>query len=293
LSVRDFSAYSPQVFDGTGLPEFDILVRLTGIALGMGADVDSNQLAGASLMTAVQEAVSDPGSPIAGRDPAEILALLGDRPWPERFLDLMLRLGHRGDGFGANPDGLSLSQLEANPHGIDFGPLIPRLTDILVTTSGKVDLVPDGIAADLPRLLDEVGRVPGEELLLIGRRQLRSANSWLHNIDVLMKGKERCTLQINPDDASRLGVVNGASVAVASTTGRVELSAEVTADISRGVVSVAYGWGDNLPGSRVAVAAARPGVNSDILTDSGSIDPLSGNAVLNGIPVTVTAFTRS
>ena len=134
---------------------------------------------------------------------------------------------------------------------------------------------------------------PARELLLIGRRQLRSANSWLHNIDVLMKGKERCTLQINPDDASRLGVVNGSTVAVASPTGCVELSAEVTEDISRGVVSIPYGWGHNLPGSRLAVAAARPGVNSNILTDGGSIDPLSGNAVLNGIPVTVTASTPS
>jgi anaerobic selenocysteine-containing dehydrogenase len=166
---------------------------------------------------------------------------------------------------------------------------MPRLPQILVTDSGKVDLVPDQIAADLPRLLEEIGRSPAEELLLIGRRQLRSANSWLHNVGVLMKGKERCTLQINPDDASRLGVSDGARVAVASATGRVELPAEVTADISRGVVSIPYGWGHGLPGSQIAVASARPGVNSNILTDSRSIDPLSGNAVLNAIPVTVTA----
>lgn len=289
LSVRDFSAYSPPVFEGSGLPEFEILVRLTGIALGLGAEADPDMLAGASLMAAVQEAVSNPESAIAGRDPAEIVTMLGDRPWPEKFLDLLLRLGHRGDGFGANPDGLSLAQLEANPHGIDFGPLIPRLPQILVTATGKIDLVPDQIAADLPRLLDQIGRTPEEELLLIGRRQLRSANSWLHNVEVLMKGKERCTLQINPDDAARIGVANGASVSVASATGRVELPAEVTEDISRGVVSIPYGWGHNLPGSQLAVASARPGVNSNILTDGGSIDPLSGNAVLNGIPVTVTA----
>ena len=289
LSVRDYSAYSPQVFDGSGMAEFEILVRLTGIALGLGAAADADQLAGASLMAAVQEAVSNPESNVAGRDAAEVLSMLGDRPWPERFLDLLLRLGHRGDGFGAVPDGLSLDLLEANPHGIDFGPLVPRLPQILVTDSGRVNLVPDQIAADLPRLLEQVGRTPTSELLLIGRRQLRSANSWLHNVEVLMKGKERCTVQINPDDASRLGVSDGATVAVASATGSVELPAEVTADISRGVVSIPYGWGHGLPGSRTTVASARPGVNSNILTDSGSIDPLSGNAVLNGIPVTVTA----
>ena len=93
---------------GPVLPEFEILVRLTGIALGMGAEADPDQLAGASLMAAVHEAVSNPESAMAGRDPAEILSMLGDRPWPEKFLDLMLRLGHRGDGFGANPEGLSL-----------------------------------------------------------------------------------------------------------------------------------------------------------------------------------------
>jgi anaerobic selenocysteine-containing dehydrogenase len=289
LSVRDYSAYSPQVFEGTGMAEFEILVRLTGIALGMGAAADAEQLAGASLMAAVQEAVSNPESTVAGRDPSEILSMLGDRPWPEKFLDLLLRLGHRGDGFGAVPAGLSLDLLEANPHGIDFGPLEPRLPQILVTDSGRVDLVPEQIAADLPRLLEQIGQAPTVELLLIGRRQLRSANSWLHNVEVLMKGKERCTVQINPDDASRLGVSDGATVTVASATGRVELPAEVTADISRGVVSIPYGWGHGLPGSQIAVASARPGVNCNVLTDSGSIDPLSGNAVLNGIPVTITA----
>ncbi len=289
LSVRDFSAYSPQIFQGSGLAEFEILVRLTGIALGMGADADPDQLAGASLMAAVQEAVSNSESVVAGRDPGEILTMLGGRPWPEKFLDLLLRLGHRGEGFGVNPDGLSLAQLEANPHGIDFGPLVPRLQQILLTESGKIDLIPDQIASDLPRLLDQIGQVPADELLLIGRRQLRSANSWLHNVEVLMRGKERCTLQISPDDASRLGVVDGARVTVASATGQVELPAEVTGDISRGVVSIPYGWGHSLAGSQLAVASVRPGVNSNILTDAGAIDPLSGNAVLNGIPVTVTS----
>jgi anaerobic selenocysteine-containing dehydrogenase len=170
---------------------------------------------------------------------------------------------------------------------------VPRLPQILVTESGKIDLVPDQIAADLPRLFDQLGHKPDHQLLLIGRRQLRSANSWLHNVEVLMKGKERCTLQINPDDAARLGVADGASVTVASGTGRVELPAEVTSDISRGVVSIPYGWGHSLPGSRLVVASGRPGVNSNILTDSGAIDPLSGNAVLNGIPVTITAPARS
>ncbi|HSL26766.1 MAG TPA: molybdopterin dinucleotide binding domain-containing protein, partial [Acidimicrobiia bacterium] len=290
LSVRDFADYSPAVFEGTGPSEFEILARLTAIALGMGAAADPDQLAGASLLAAVQEAVSTPDSIVAGRDPAEIMSMLGERPWPERFLDLMLRLGHRGDGFGARPGGLTLAVLEAHPHGVDFGPLAPRLEQILSTESGMVDLTPAAIVADLPRLISELERAPsGQELVLIGRRQLRSANSWAHNVEVLMKGKERCTLQIHPGDASRIGLEDGATASVASATGRVELPVEVTADISQGVVSIPYGWGHDLDGARLTVAALRPGVNTNLLSDAGAIDPLSGNAVLNGIPVTVTA----
>jgi anaerobic selenocysteine-containing dehydrogenase len=287
LSVRDYADYSPAAFEPTGLDEFSILVKLTGIALGMGSDADPDQLAAATMMSQVQEAVSNPDSVIAGRDAGEILGLLGDRPWPEKFLDLMLRLGHRGDGFGANPDGLSLAKLEASPHGLDFGPLEPRLTQVLVTSSGKVELAPEAITKDLPRLVAALKREPSDDLVLIGRRQLRSANSWLHNVEVLVKGKERCTLQINPDDAARLGLSEGGTATVASTAGKLSVSVEITDDISRGVVSIPYGWGHSLEGSRLAVASARPGVNTNILTDSSQVDPLSGNAVLNGIPVTV------
>ncbi|MEX2622607.1 MAG: molybdopterin-dependent oxidoreductase [Acidimicrobiia bacterium] len=287
LSVRDYADYSPAVFEATGLDEFAILVKLTGIALGMGAEADSDQLAGASLMASVQEAVSSSDSVIAGRDPAEILAMLGERPWPERFLDLMLRLGHRGDGFGADPEGLTLARLEESPHGIDFGPLQPRLDQVLVTSSGKVDLAPETITADLPRLAAAMAIEPEQDLVLIGRRQLRSANSWLHNVEVLVKGKERCTLQINPGDAARIGLEDGATATIASAIGKLDVAVEITADISRGVVSIPYGWGHKLDGAKLSVAEVRPGVNSNILTDSSQVDPLSGNAVLNGIPVTV------
>ena len=287
LSVRDYADYSPAVFEATGLDEFAILVKLTGIALGMGAEADSDQLAGASLMASVQEAVSSSDSVIAGRDPAEILAMLGERPWPERFLDLMLRLGHRGDGFGADPEGLTLARLEESPHGIDFGPLQPRLDQVLVTSSGKVDLAPETITADLPRLAAAMAIEPEQDLVLIGRRQLRSANSWLHNVEVLVKGKERCTLQINPDDAARIGLEDGATATIASSIGKLDVAVEITADISRGVVSIPYGWGHKLDGAKLSVAEVRPGVNTNILTDSSQVDPLSGNAVLNGIPVTV------
>jgi anaerobic selenocysteine-containing dehydrogenase len=290
LSVRDFSAYSPAVFEPEGLTEFEILVRLTGIALG--ADLDPDQLAGAALMSEVQKAIADPGSAIAGREAGEIMELLGEGPWPERFLDLMLRIGHRGDGFGVNPNGLTLQKLRENPHGIDFGPLEPRLPQLLLTESGEIDLLPAVVVGDLARLQEAMlqdvkEESKGDHLVLIGRRQLRSANSWLHNVEVLMKGKERCTLQVNPADAARLGLAEGQPAAVASNTGQVEVTVEVTEDITAGVVSIPYGWGHDLAGTRLSVASTRPGVNTNLLTDASAIDPLSGNAVLNGIPVTV------
>ena len=287
LSVRDYSAYSSPVFETGAMTEFEILVRLTGIALGMGAEADPDQLAEMALMGEIQKAVSDPESTIAGRDPGEIMALVSAGPWPERFLDLMLRTGHRGDGFGANPEGLTLEVLKSQPHGIDFGPLEPRLEQLLTTSSGEIDLVPEPIVGDLPRLLEAVETSTSSDLVLIGRRQLRSANSWLHNVEVLMKGRERCTLLINPDDAIRLGLADGGRATVSSNVGKVEIIAEVTSDIAPGVVSIPYGWGHDQAGVQLSVAAAHPGVNTNLLTDSQAIDPLSGNAVLNGIPVTV------
>ncbi len=291
LSIRDYADYSPPVFSTDQPTEFEILVKLSAIAGGLGPDADPNLLAAAALSAAIQTEVQKPDSPIRGRDPVEILDALGDRPWPERSLDLMLRVGHRGDHFGANPGGLTLAELEANPHGIDFGPLEPRLSQVVSTESGEIDIAPAAIVADLPRLLEAMKSANGSSTVLIGRRQLRSANSWTHNVEVLMKGKERCTLEIHPDDASRWGLADGELAFVTSSVGKVELPVEITDSIRPGVVSIPYGWGHGQPGSSMKVAANYAGANVNLLSD-GSIDELSGNAVLNGIPVTV-ASARS
>ncbi len=123
----------------------------------------------------------------------------------------MLRTGPYGDGFGADPDGLSLAVLEANPHGVDLGPLQPRLPEVLQTPSGKIELAPEAIVADVDGAAAAVARSPrpNGEMVLVGRRDLRSNNSWMHNVEVLVKGKPRCTLQVHPDDAGRLGLVDG------------------------------------------------------------------------------------
>jgi anaerobic selenocysteine-containing dehydrogenase len=289
LSIRNYACYSPPVFPTTAPTEFEILVKLTAIAAGLGAGADPVALAEASLMAAAEQAVADPDSPVHGRDPTELVAAL-DGPLGERFLDLMLRTGCRGDGFGLAEDGLTLDLLRRHPHGIDLGPLLRRLADVLATVSGQIELLPEPIAGDLPRLQQAIAAAPSGgngQLLLIGRRHLRSNNSWLHNVEVLVKGKDRCTLQIHPADAGRLGLEEGMTALVASATGKVTIAVEITDDISPGVVSIPYGWGHDLPGSQLQVASARPGVNTNLLTDAGMIDPLSGNAVLNGIPVTV------
>jgi anaerobic selenocysteine-containing dehydrogenase len=200
----------------------------------------------------------------------------------------MLRTGPYGDGFGAR-DGLTLAALEAAPHGVDLGPLEPRIPEVLRTPSGRIELAPDAIAADVPRLREALGRRSNGELVLIGRRQLRSNNSWMHNLGPLVKGKERCTVHVHPQDAERIGLSDGRRARVASRVGSIEVPVEVTDAIMPGVVSIPHGWGHDVEGVRMAVAAAHPGANSNLLADETLIDPLSGNAVLNGIPVTVTA----
>jgi anaerobic selenocysteine-containing dehydrogenase len=288
LALHNVANYSPAVLplDEGQLDEWQILARLALVAQGMGADADPAIVDDLVVRTLVDAAVGDETGPIAGREPDEILALLGERTGPERLVDLMLRTGPYGDGFGADPDGLTLDVLLANPHGVDLGALEPRLPDVLRTPSGMVELAPEPIVADVARLaaaLDD----PAGGMTLIGRRDLRSNNSWMHNVEVLVKGKPRCTLHVHPDDAARLGLADGADAAVSSRTGRVEVPVEVTDAIRPGVVSIPHGWGHDLDGVELGVARRHAGVNSNLLADDQLIDPLSGNAVLNGIPVEV------
>jgi anaerobic selenocysteine-containing dehydrogenase len=287
LSVRNFADWSPPVFERpAGTPsEFEILVRLTAIAAG--ASGDSERMAEAVLAARVAAEVTDPASPIHGRQPDEILAALGDRVVDERILDLMLRVGHRGDGFGARPGGLSLELLERHPHGLDLGPLEPRLPAGLLTTSGRIELAPPVLVGDLARLAAAVDE-PVDGMRLVGRRQVRTANSWTQNVEVLVKGKPACVAHIHPADAARIGLGDDAEVEITSSTGSIRVPARVTDTVMPGVISVPYGWGHDLDGVRLSVASRHAGANVNRLTDAAAVDPLSGNAVLNGIPVTVT-----
>ncbi|MGY0066391.1 molybdopterin oxidoreductase family protein [Streptomyces sp. QTS137] len=267
------------------MAETEILARLVLAATGAhgAAPEDVDRLV---VGQTLGRAVNDPHSPVHGRDPKELAGLLTGRDGPERRLDMMLRLGPYGDGFGADPDGLTLDRLLAHPHGIDLGPLRPRLPQPLKTRSGRVELLPEPIAADLPRLRAAVGTRP-DGFVLVGRRHLRSNNSWMHNVPALTGGTNRCTLQIHPDDAERLGIRDGQPVRVRGAGGEVTAPAELTDGLRRGVVSLPHGWGHDRPGTRLRHAAADPGVNVNQLLDGSLLDPLSGNAVLNGVPVEI------
>jgi anaerobic selenocysteine-containing dehydrogenase len=165
---------------------------------------------------------------------------------------------------------------------------------VLRTPSGLAELAPEPLLADVARLQAALDQPADTELVMVGRRQLRSNNSWMHNLPVLVKGRPRCTLQVNTEDAARLGLADGEKAEVASVSGsaRLVVALEVTGAIRPGVVSLPHGWGHDLPGVRLGVAAAHAGVNSNLLAGAERYDPLSGNAVLNGIPVVVSPLPQ-
>ena len=272
LSARNVANYSPPVLPlEPGQPdEWQTLLRLTGVAAGQGPDIDVDAfdrvVAGEVLRRE------------AGGDTEALLAELEPRVGPERLLDAMLRLG---------PYDLTLADLEAAPHGIDLGPLEPRLPEVLRTPSGRIELAPPPIVADVERLRAALARRANGGMVLVGRRQLRSNNSWMHNLDLLVRGKEQCTLHVHPDDAARLGLSDGEPARVAGRAGEVAVPVEVTDAVMPGVVSMPHGWGHGTDGSAMATAAAHAGANSNVLSDELVVDALSGNAVLNGIPVEV------
>ncbi|WP_082970448.1 molybdopterin-dependent oxidoreductase [Mycobacterium sp. E2989] len=278
FAIRSIANYSAPVFDPGDRPhEWEILIRLTGLCTGTPAeDVD---------VAAIDDGFFDYLAFTRGLDGAEIRKLYA-HGGPERMLDLTLRTGPFGDQYGKNPGGLTLDLLKANPNGIDFGPMVPQLPDILDTPDKKIRLAPQYLLDDLPRLAARLER-PAEPLVLVSRRHLRSNNTWLHNVPALMKGKERCTLLIHPDDAARCGVADNDVVTVKSEAGEIKVPVEVTDAIKPGVVSMPHGWGHGKPGTRMAVANGSPGANTNVLSPPTFIDEPSGNGALNGIPVTI------
>lgn len=288
-SVRRNARFSPpaRALEPGRPSEAEILARLVLIASGKGTGGDPNSVDEELTDLMLRAARSRPGSPLARREPAAMKSELTGDDALERRLDLMLRLGPAGDLFGARPDGLNLALLKQSPNGIDLGPLRPRRHEVVMTGSGSVELCPPAITADLPRLATRMGALSDGGLVLISRRQLKSVNSWSHNVRALSGGTNRCTLELSEADARRLGVGAGDPVRVRGSAGEVVVAAEPTDRLRPGVVSLPYGWGHDRQGIRLAHASAEPGVSINALTDSTVVDPLSGTAVFNGVPVRV------
>ncbi len=207
---------------------------------------------------------------------------------PDRIVDLTVRVSPWGDGYGARPGGLTLESLmRDHPHGVDFGPMVPRSTRSCArpraTSSSRTTT-----SSATSRACRHASRNPRDGLVLIGRRHVRSNNSWMHNVKVLVKGKDRCTLIVHPDDAvARRAAPTARARASPPRPGSVEAVVEVSDEIRRGVVSLPHGWGHDQPGTRLSVAREHAGTNSNLLAPGHLVDVPSGNAAVNGIPVEV------
>lgn len=279
LACRNTVRYSAPVLPRpAGQPdEWEVLLRLTGIVKGRGAGVDIAQLD--------DELTAEDVRRMAGPLSDVVLKTVAHRRGPERLLDLALRGGPYGDQYGLKSNGLNLDQVKAAKGGIDLGPLAPRVPEVLRTPSGKIELAPPMLLEDLKRAAADLEK-PAPELVIIGRRQLHSNNSWMHNLPVLAKSS-RCTAMVNPADAARFGLHDGGKARITRGNRAVEAEVQISDDMMPGVVSLPHGWGHNLAGAKMTVAASQPGTNLNALLDENLRDPLSGDSVLSGVAIQI------
>lgn len=228
------------------------------------------------------ELISRLHGPRALRGLGPLFRALGKRVTPRHFVDIGLRAGPYGSGL--RPGGLTVAKLEQNPHGMDLGPLERRFPERLYTDDRRIDLAPAIYLKDVERLRQSAG---ADGLVLIGRRHLRSCNSWMHNSLRLVKGKPRCTLLMNPADAEARGIANGDPVEISSRVGQVVAPVEVTDEMMAGVVSLPHGWGHHREDIELRVARDHAGVSLNDLTDEAFFDQLSGNSGFSGVAVHV------
>lgn len=273
FAMRNTARYNPPVFPKPkgALHDWEIFVKL-GRRLRERLDGGSRQ-------------------PLLKRLSAKLKDEFLLRAPPHRILDLGLRMGPYGR---TSPQKLSLAKLKKNPHGIDLGALRSALPKRLHNKTRRIDAAPQAVLDDLQRfereLLSQVAAAPGPgELWLIGRRHVRSNNSWMHNSQRLVKGKPRHQLFMHPEDLGGRGLADGQIVRISSRVGSIEVEVQATEDIMRGVVSLPHGWGHGRSGVQLRVAQAHPGQSVNDLTDDQALDALSGNAALNGIRVVVGA----
>jgi anaerobic selenocysteine-containing dehydrogenase len=282
LSWRNHARHSAAVFElpQGQLPEWAILLKLAAIVEGRGGQADSGQLD--------DEQFAREAAKLFGDKASSVIQATAHLKGPSRLLDVALRSGPYGDKFGREPEGLNLAKVKEAVGGIDLGELKPRVPELLRTPSGKIELAPAMLLADLQRPAQDLARET-PAMVIVGRREVRSNNSWMHNLPLLAKGPERCTALVHPDDAQRLGLADGGMARISSRGRSIEARVQLSGDMMPGVVSLPHGWGHSLAGIRLSLAAQRPGVNLNDLLDENWRDPLSGNAVLSGIAVEMAA----
>src|SRR5438105_481039 len=264
VAVRNIARWSPPVVqrDDGELADWEIMLELT------------ERLGGGPL-----------GEPWLDR-PLRWLRPFGVRWTPTGFLNLLLRLGPYGDRFLPWSDGLSLEKLEAAPHGIDLGALQPGVEGRLYHRDKRVHLASPCMLKAMAALGHDLDAKGGEDgLVLIGRRELRSNNSWMHNVPSLVSGRERCVLYVHPDDAARYEIRDGEMAVLESRVHRGEVRVAVTDEMRPGVVSLPHGWGhaDSAPWQKVAGSHA--GVSINDWVDDSVVEPIIGQSILNGVPV--------
>ena len=270
FSVRNTARWSPAVFDAPAGARTD-----AEILLELSRRLQRARGVGGLLRAVAQRAVLGVGADRVARG----------------VLAAALRTGPYGRLLPWRRDGLTLARLRDSRHGVDLGPLVPALPERLPGRSRRIELAPEDVIVDFERLrrsLDE----PPPRLQLIGRREPRSVNSWCHNLPTLMRGRRGCLLHVHPADADALGIDNGAAVRLASRVGSIEVRVHITEAVMPGVVCLPHGHGHGLEGSRLKVAAEHAGASMNDLTDPAEIDPLSGNAVLSGVPVAIEPRAR-
>ncbi len=284
ISYRNHARYSAPIFSAPSdqPTEWEILLRLVAIVQGKGAKADLKALDDSLL----DEDVRRFAGPMTGM----VMKAVAHRKGPERLLDLGLRAGPYGDNFGLKFGGLNLDKVMAAKDGVDLGPLTPRIPDVLRTPSGKIELAPPMLMEDLKRPARDLSQ-PVPELVMIGRRQLHTNNSWMHNLPVLAKSTH-CRALIHPADAQKLHLGNGDKARILRDGRSIEVEVEFSDEMMPGVISLPHGWGHDLSDTRMSVAAKNPGANLNAIVDENMRDPLSGNAVLSGIAVEMEAVMQ-
>ncbi|WP_027360209.1 molybdopterin-dependent oxidoreductase [Desulforegula conservatrix] len=292
FAVRNGAVYSPPVIEKNDdeRDKWEILARLALIADGKGLETEASDLGESMVNELAHATIKAIGGEVSGVTREMLTGQLTGKTVPERILDFLLKIGPYGDGFGMKPGRLSLQKLLESPHGIDLGALTSRLGSVISTPDRKIDLLPEVLENEIKNLCKwaSLNEKSESDMLLIGRRHIRTNNSWFHNLPSMTKGNS-CSLIVNPTDASRLGLSDKGKAEIKSDKGIITVPVSVSDRIMPGVVSLPHGWGHDMEGARLSNAEKNPGVNTNRITPN-RFDPLCGNAVLNGIPVKVRAL---